>query len=127
MSKESPGAKNPDPLTGRLVVSGRTNAQKIQAKKKKQRWRNYTKMRKTLSEDSSDVVNLFHDCANNDFKNEAEVDEDGAVLLSSEEMALVHIPLMVGMAAISFLWEEKQKVKVQMTTAEAYLFQAENL
>ncbi len=71
MSKESPGAKNPDPSIGHSVVSGRTNAQKIQAKKKKQRWRNYVKMRKTLSEDMGDVVNLFHDCSNNNFKNES--------------------------------------------------------
>jgi hypothetical protein len=62
VSKESPGAKNPDPSTGHSVVSGRTNAQKIEAKKKKQRWRNNVRMRKTLSEDSSDVENLFHDC-----------------------------------------------------------------
>jgi hypothetical protein len=34
VSKESPGTENPDPLTDHSVVLGRTNAQKIQAKKK---------------------------------------------------------------------------------------------
>ncbi len=49
------------------------------------------KMRKTLSEDSSDVENLFHDCANNNFKNESKVDEDGgSVTIIGREGSSAH-------------------------------------
>jgi hypothetical protein len=57
--KESPGAVPPDPLPDSSVVTGRMIAQKIRSKKKKQRWRNNIKIRKSLDGDSSDVVSLF--------------------------------------------------------------------
>jgi hypothetical protein len=49
------------------------------------------KMRKTLSEDSSTVDNLFHDCANNYFENETKVDEDGSsVTIIGQEDSSAH-------------------------------------
>ncbi len=68
VSKESSEATKPDFSIGHSIVSGRTNAQKIQAKKKKQRWRYNVKMRKTSGENIGGVENLFHDCSNNNFK-----------------------------------------------------------
>jgi hypothetical protein len=57
--KESPGAVLPDTLPDSSVVTGRTIDQQIRAKKKRQRWRNNTKIRKLLDGDSCDMVSLF--------------------------------------------------------------------